>query len=130
MGENRRCIPDIVCCGDGVIDYFEVDCGNHLQSDFNDKCNKLKSITKNLHFIAPTRDDMMDKLKPQIEKWISACGGPYALVQSGITVYLTSIHDFSAGKWAYIYNMEGEEPVCLIRFRRKSRNTCRKGVVC
>ena len=120
LGENRRCIPDIVCCGDGVIDYFEVDCGNHLQSDFNDKCNKLKSITKNLHFIAPTRDDMMDKLKPQIEKWISACGGPYALVQSGITVYLTSIHDFSAGKWAYIYNMEGEEPVCLIRFRRKS----------
>ena len=120
LGENRRCIPDIVCCGDGVIDYFEVDCGNHLQSDFNDKCNKLKSITKNLHFIAPTRDDMMDKLKPQIEKWISACGGPYALAQSGITVYLTSIHDFSAGKWAYIYNMEGEEPGCLIRFRRKS----------
>ena len=126
LGENRRCIPDIVCCGDGVIDYFEVDCGNHLQSDFNDKCNKLKSITKNLHFIAPTRDDMMDKLKPQIEKWISACGGPYALAQSGITVYLTSIHDFSAGKWAYGRRGAGlPDPV-----QAEIRNTCRKGVVC
>ena len=117
---NKRCIPDIVCCGSGVIEYYEVDCGNHLQSDFEDKCNKLKSITKNLYFVSPTRDEMLDKVKPQIEKWIASCGGPYALAKSGVTVYLTSIHDLAGGKWAFIYNMEGDEPVCLIRLRRRN----------
>lgn len=116
---GRRCIPDIVCCGDGIIDYYEVDCGNHKQSEFEDKCNKLKSITKNLYFVAPTRDNMLTKLKPQIEKWISSCGGPFVLAKSNITVYLTSLYDLSVGKWAYIYNMESEEPVCLIKFRKK-----------
>ena len=116
---GRRCIPDIVCCGNSTIDYYEVDCGNHRQSEFEDKCNKLKAVTKNLYFIATTRDEMVDKLKPQIEKWIASCGGPYALKQSGVTVYLTSLHDLTAGNWAYIYNMESEEPVCLIKFRKK-----------
>ena len=63
--------------------------------------------------------EMLDKLKPQIEKWISSCGGPFTLAKSGVTVYLTSIHDLTAGKWAYIYNMEGDEPVCLIHLRRR-----------
>lgn len=116
---GRRCIPDIVCCGDGVIDYYEVDCGNHKQSEFEDKCNKLKAITKNLYFIAPTRENMLNKLKPQIEKWIASCGGPLVLSKSNITVYLTSLYDLSVGKWAYIYNMESEEPVCLIKFKKK-----------
>ncbi len=119
---NKRCIPDIVCCGQGVMEYYEVDCGNHLQSDFEDKCNKLKAITKNLYFVTPTRDEMLDKVKPQIEKWIASCGGPYALAKSGVTVYLTSIHDLSGGKWAFIYNMEGDEPICLIRLRRRNGN--------
>lgn len=116
---GRRCVPDIVCCGDGFIDYFEVDCGNHKQSEFDDKCNKLKAVTKNLHFVAPTREDMLNRLKPQIEKWISSCGGPMVLAKSNITVYLTSLYDLSLSKWAYIYNMESEEPVCLIKFRKK-----------
>ncbi len=119
LGEGKRCIPDIVCCGEGFIDYYEVDCGNHRQSEFEDKCNKLKSITKNLYFVAPTREDMLDKLKPQIEKWISSCGGPLALAKSNVTVYLTSLYDLAAGKWVYIYNMESEEPVCLVKFRRR-----------
>ena len=62
---------------------------------------------------------MLDKLKPQIEKWISSCGGPFALAKSNITVYLTSLYDLAAGKWVYIYNMESEEPVCLVKFRRR-----------
>ena len=116
---NKRCIPDIVCCGDGVIDYYEVDCGNHRQAEFDDKCNKLKAVTKNLYFIAPTREDMLDKLKPQIEKWISSCGGPLVLSKSNVTVYLTSLYDLAASKWVYIYNMESEVPVCLVKFRRR-----------
>lgn len=119
LAGGKRCIPDIVCCGNSAIDYYEVDCGNHKQSEFEDKCNKLKSVTKNLYFLATTRDEMVDKLKPQIEKWIASCGGPYVLKQSGVSVYLTSLHDLSCGKWAYIYNMESEEPVCLIKFRKK-----------
>ena len=102
-----------------MIDYYEVDCGNHRQSEFNDKCDKLKSITKNLYLIAPSRDIMLDKLKPQIEKWIASCGGPFALAKSNVTVYLTSIYDLANGKWALIYNMESEEPLCLVQFRRR-----------
>ena len=116
---GKVCIPDIVCCGDGIIDYYEVECGNHRQAEFDDKCNKLKAITKNLYYIAPTREDMFNKLKPQIEKWISSCGGPFVLAKSNVTVYLTSLYDLAVGKWVYIYNMESEEPVCLVKFRRK-----------
>lgn len=116
---GKRCIPDVVCCGNGVIDYFEIDCGNHLQSEFEDKCNKLKSVTKNLYFVSTTRDEMIDKLRPQIEKWIASCGGPGALRKSNVTVYLSSLHDLSNGKWVYIYNMESEEPLCLVKFRRR-----------
>lgn len=120
---GKKCIPDIVCCGDGIIDYYEVDCGNHRQSEFDDKCNKLKSVTKNLYFIAPSREIMLDKLKPQIEKWIASCGGPYVLAKSNITVYLTSLYDLSNGKWVYIYNMESEEPLCLVKFKRKDSSS-------
>lgn len=116
---GKRCIPDVVCCGNGIIDYYEIDCGNHQQSEFEDKCNKLKSVTKNLYFVSTTRDEMVDKLKPQIEKWIASCGGPVALRKSNVTVYLSSLHDMSNGKWVYIYNMENEEPLCLVKFRRK-----------
>ena len=110
MPDGRSCIPDIVCCLPNGIEYYEVECGNHHQSDFSDKCSKLKSITQNLFFVAPNRETVEKKLKPQIEQWIRECGRSL-LEMSGVVVYLTSISDLSAQRWTYVFNMKDEKPV-------------------
>lgn len=112
MPGGKTCIPDIVCCQSNSIDYFEVECGNHHQSDFNDKCNKLKTITQNLYFITPNRDIAENRIKPQIEKWITSCGKEQ-LKLSGVVVYLTSITDLANQKWSYVFNMKDDEPICI-----------------
>lgn len=108
--DNRTCIPDIVCCMKDGIEYYEVECGNHHQSDFNDKCDKLKSITPNLFFVAPNRETVDKKLKPQIEGWIRTHGRQLLQI-SGTVVYLTSISDLAAGRWTYVYNMQDDKPI-------------------
>lgn len=110
MPDGRSCIPDIVCCLPNGIEYYEVECGNHHQSDFNDKCNKLKSVTQNLFFVTPNRETVEKKLKPQIEQWIRECGRAL-LEMSGVVVYLTSISDLSGQRWTYVYNMKDERPI-------------------
>ena len=112
LPNNRLCIPDIVCCQSNSIEYYEVECGNHHQSDFNDKCNKLKTITQNLYFITQNKDVAENRLKPQIEKWITSCG-KHQLRLSGITVYLTSISDLAMQKWSYVFNMKDDQPICI-----------------
>ena len=110
LPDGRVCIPDIVCCLHGGIEYYEVECGNHHQSDFSDKCNKMKSFTQNLYFVAPNREIVAKKLKPQVDQWIKEVGREQ-LQMSCITVYLTSISDLAAGRWTYIYNMQDEKPL-------------------
>ena len=110
LPDGRTCIPDIVGCTKDGIEYFEVECGNHHQSDFNEKCDKLKSITQNIFFIAPNRETIEKKLKPQIEKWIEA-SGRYILQISGVVVYLTSISELAAGRWTYVFNMQSDIPL-------------------
>jgi len=112
LPNGKVCIPDVVCCQPNSIEYYEVECGNHHQSDFNDKCNKLKSITQNLYFVTLNRNDAENKLKPQIEKWIASCGKEQ-LRLSGITVYLTSISDLAMQKWTYVFNMKDDQPICI-----------------
>lgn len=112
LPNNRLCIPDIVCCQTNSIEYYEVECGNHHQSDFNDKCNKLKSITQNLYFITQNKEIAENRLKPQIEKWIASCGKEQ-LRLTGITVYLTSITDLAMQKWSYVFNMKDDKPICI-----------------
>lgn len=112
LPNNRVCIPDIVCCQSNSIEYYEVECGNHHQSDFDDKCNKLKSITQNLYFVTQNKEIAENRLKPQIEKWIATCGKEQ-LRLSGITVYLTSISDLAMQKWSYVFNMKDDKPICI-----------------
>lgn len=126
LPNGKVCIPDIVCCQPNSIEYYEVECGNHHQSDFNDKCNKLKSITQNLYFVTQNRNDAENKLKPQIEKWIASCGKEQ-LRLSGITVYLTSISDLAMQKWTYVFNMRDDEPICIESDSSES-NTEQEGV--
>ena len=110
LPEGRSCIPDIVCCLPNGIEYYEVECGNHHQSDFSEKCNKLKGITQNLFFVTPNRETTEKKLKPQIEQWIKECGRSL-LAMSGIIVYLTSISELAAQRWTYVFDMKKESPI-------------------
>ena len=110
LSEDRTCIPDIVCCLPNAVEYYEVECGNHHQSDFNDKCDKLKSITQNLFFVAPNKETVEKKLKPQIEAWIKARGRSQ-LQLSGVVVYLTSISELAAQRWTYVFNMQSDKPI-------------------
>lgn len=110
LPDGRISIPDIVCCLSNGIEYYEVECGNHHQSDFDDKCDKLKSFTQNLFFITPNRETAEKKIKPQIEQWIKARGRSQ-LMLSGVTVYLTSISDLAQDRWTYVYNMQDDKPV-------------------
>ena len=110
LSENKTCIPDVVCCLAGGMEYYEVECGNHHQSDFNDKCDKLKSITQSIFFVAPNKETLEKKLKPQIEAWIKARGRSQ-LQLSGVVVYLTSISELAAQRWTYVFNMQSDKPI-------------------
>ena len=112
LPNNKMCIPDVVCCQSNSIEYYEVECGNHHQSDFNDKCNKLKSITQNLYFVTQNKEIAENRLKPQIEKWIASCGREQ-LRFAGVTVYLTSISDLAMQKWSYVFDMKKDQPICI-----------------
>ena len=110
LPDGRVSVPDIVCCLPNGIEYYEVECGNHHQSDFNEKCDKLKCITQNIFFVSPNRETVEKRLKPQIEEWIKLRGRGQ-LQLSGMTVYLTSISDLARQVWTYVFNMQEEEPV-------------------
>ena len=110
LSEDKTCVPDVVCCLASSMEYYEVECGNHHQSDFNDKCDKLKSITQNLFFVAPNKETVEKKLKPQIEAWINARGRSQ-LQLSGVVVYLTSISELAAQRWTYVFNMQSDKPI-------------------
>ncbi len=64
-------IPDIICIG-RHREYIEYERGNHTQSDFNKKCNKMAQVTRYLNFVAPNKEILSKKIIPQINAWIAA----------------------------------------------------------
>lgn len=114
LSDGRACIPDVIGVRGVNRDYFEVECGNHNQRDFDEKCNKLKSITKSIIIVTQNRDTATKALRPQVESWIRSVGRD-VLLMTGTRVYLTSISDLKAGKWSYIYDMTSEAPICCFK---------------
>lgn len=110
LENNQAVIPDIIAVCSDEVDYFEVECGNHNQTDFNDKCSKLASVTDRIIFIGRSFDAITNILKPQIEKWIKSIGRE-RLYQLNKTVYLASIIDIKKNRWSYVLDMEHEEPL-------------------
>ncbi len=110
LPDGRTCIPDVVGCLKNGVEYFEVECGNHHPSDFNDKCDKLKSITQNIFFVSPNRETVEKKMKPLIEGWIKSKGRG-VLQMAGVVVYLTSISDLAGQRWTYVFDMKSDTPV-------------------
>lgn len=118
LSDDRTLIPDVIGVReDGYIDCFEVECGNHHQSDFNAKCSKLIALGKVI-IIGQNRDRVTRILKPQVENWIKSLGKE-RLRRSGITVYLYSITDFAKKQITYYYDMATDEPVCCFKKERK-----------
>lgn len=69
LNEGRSVIPDVIAITYGIAnEYYEVECGNHTQADFNAKCNKLLSVTSNINIIGKNRDRITSILVPQIER--------------------------------------------------------------
>lgn len=108
LPNSKGSIPDIICADGTHTDYFEVECGNHQQADFNDKCNKLAQITQNLYFIVPDAETMNRKLSPQIEAWIRSTKGN--LSKAHIVVYLTTMKKLADKKWSLVYDLSSKTP--------------------
>ena len=108
LQKGKASIPDIVCADGTKTDYFEVECGNHQQADFNDKCNKLVMVTPNLRFIVPDADTMNKKLVPQIETWIRSTNG--SLAKSSILVYITTMKKLNENEWMLVYDLSSAQP--------------------
>ena len=102
---------------DGYIDCYEVECGNHHQSDFDAKCSKLIALGKVI-IIGQNRDRVTRILKMQVEAWIKHIGKE-RLHRSGIKVYLYSITDLVKDQITYYYDMVTDEPVCCFKKERK-----------
>lgn len=110
VSEDKASIPDVICTKDNSSVYFEVECGNHTNDDFNSKCDKLMMITNNLYFIG-TKPEAIKTLCKQIEGWIAYRGGREALRQSNVTVYLTSHMLLKAHKSQFVFTSETEQPL-------------------
>lgn len=110
LENGRSVIPDIIATFSEEKDYFEVECGNHKQIDFNDKCSKLATVTDRIIFIGRSFDAITNILKPQIEKWINSIGRE-RLYKLDKTIYLASIIDIKKNRWSYVFDMEYEEPI-------------------
>ena len=112
LANNKACIPDVICAKNGSMDYYEVECGNHNQEDFNDKCNKYRMISKTIHFIVP-QNEVLKVLQTQITAWIKSCGGPAVLKRNDMVVKVTTMKKLLEKKWELVYDMSSEEPVSL-----------------
>lgn len=112
LTNGKACIPDVICATKGNVDYFEVECGNHNQEDFNDKCNKYRMVSKTIHFIVP-QNEVLKVLQSQITAWIKSCGGPQVLKSGDMVVKVTTMKKLLEKKWELVYDMTSEEPILL-----------------
>ena len=115
--DGSACIPDIIGSKDGFKWYFEVECGNHNQQDFDDKCERLRVLSRTLVFVVKNRSDARIKLLPQIQDWIRR--NRERLRMSQICVCLASVTDLRKGKWSYIIDPDNDEPICCFERKKK-----------
>ena len=95
-----------------------MECGNHHQIDFNDKCNRLVSLSRSIIIVGGSRNEVTMILKPQVENFIRF-KGRNVLKISQTHIYLFSISDLSKGIITYHYDMSWDEPIC--GFGRKAK---------
>ena len=115
--DGRYCYPDVIVHYGFARKYFEVECGNHNQNDFDDKCDRLKAITNSIHIVTKNRYDARVKLLPQIESWVKKRRG--VLIMNNVKVYLMSMKDLSKQKHTYIIDPNLDESICYFERKKK-----------
>ena len=110
IGDGRACIPDVICKSGDKRFFYEVECGTHKQLDFNEKCNKLSMLTREIIIVGQNRQIVGGNLKRQVENWIDKEWE--SLIKWDVEVYLTTITDLKNDKWTYCYGLETSEPQC------------------
>ena len=115
--DGGACIPDIIGYGPNGKVFIEVECGNHNRQDFDDKCERLKVLSRTLIFVVKNRSDARFKLLPQIQDWIRR--NRERLRISQICVYIASVTDLRKGKWSYIIDPHSDEPICCFERKKK-----------
>jgi len=94
-------IPDIIATKEnGEKMYIEVELGNTPQKDFNNKCNKMLQVTKNLYFVTDVDETIRKKLEGQVSMWILSIGGKEKV--TGTTIYLTTMTLLSKGEFSKV----------------------------
>ena len=103
LHNGEKYIPDVIAKKKegSLVDYFEVELGHHTQKDFNKKCDKMRMVTRNIHFVVPDIGTMDRILARQIGQWVLEKGGKDKL--AGTTVYLTTLTKLNEGKWERVY---------------------------
>lgn len=102
LGDDKSYIPDIICKAEGQTQYIEVELGHHMQNDFNEKCDKMLMVSKNLFFVVPSTE-ISNKILKQLAGWITYRGGKDKLEGMGIVIYVTTTSKLAKGKWEVIY---------------------------
>lgn len=108
-GVALKYIPDLICKGPKFTDYYEYERANHLQSDFNMKCNKMCKVTRFLNFVTDNIKSTK-KINEQVKAWIET-RKPETL--KNITIRIGTADSIkNNGKWLVVYNLnKGTEPI-------------------
>lgn len=94
-------IPDVIAKKGELVDYIEVELGNHMQNDFIEKCDKMHMVTKRLYFVAPDQGTL-SQLQRQVSQWVAERGAENL---AGTTVSLTTLTKLNEGKWDSIHTL-------------------------
>lgn len=106
--EGMSYIPDIICTTlDGKQMYIEYECGNHTQTNFNGKCNKMLNFTNTLNFIVPNRKGE-EIINSQVRKWIDNKGIEalnYVKIRVTSAAIIKDVNLLEDSSWHFVYNL-------------------------
>lgn len=110
--EGMSYIPDIICTTlDGKQMYIEYECGNHTQTNFNGKCNKMLNFTNTLNFIVPNRKGE-EIINSQVRKWIDNKGIEalnYVKIRVTSAAIIKDVNLLEDSSWHFVYNLSKRE---------------------
>ena len=100
-------------------EYFEYERGFTKQPDFNAKCNKMAQVMRFLNFIAPNKETIIKRIRPQVDDWIATRGQESLRT---LKIRLTTPQELRSptgdNAWLVVYDLnKGTEPV--IDFTKK-----------
>lgn len=91
--------------------YIEYECGNHTQTNFNGKCNKMLNFTNTLNFIVPNRKGE-EIINSQVRKWIDNKGIEalnYVKIRVTSAAIIKDVNLLEDSSWHFVYNLSKRE---------------------